>query len=403
MPMPSLKSILRRIYRRIFTTPNRKILWQLLDKLTEVSTVSAEQRDAIAALRDSSLRQEKGIQTIHTRLANQRVFLEQNRRDEVFVWNKRFSDRETLYKISVIVPAYNVEQYLAECLNSILDQNMESMEVLCVNDGSTDGSYDILKMYAQKDRRIKIFDRSHQGLGTTRNYALRQAQGEYICFVDSDDMLAAPEALNYLYREAKAHDLDILYFDGDALYENNELAQRFPQFKTDYRLTRPREYGGVADGQELFCAMQADHCYRGITWLQLIRRTFLTEHRILFPENVTYEDEFFTLSCMLQAQRVSHRQKNFYRYRLRRNSIVTSPQTNFNVYSSLRCFISTADLVLALPLRQQTAYYVAERLNELYGSMLHRYNNLHGEICGDFSNFEPVTSILLQKLISQNK
>lgn len=249
----------------------------------------------------------------------------------------------------------------------------------------------------------RIFDRSHQGLGATRNYALRQAQGEYICFVDSDDMLAAPEALNCLYNEAKAHDLDILYFDGDALYENNELAQRFPQFKTGHRLTRPREYGGVADGQELFCAMQADHCYRGITWLQLIRRTFLTEHRILFPENVIYEDEFFTLSCMLQAQRVSHRQKNFYRYRLRRNSIVTSPQTNFNVYSSLRCFISTADLVLALPLRQQTAYYVAERLNELYGSMLHRYNNLHGEICGDFSNFEPVTSILLQKLISQNK
>lgn len=68
--MPSLKSILKRIYRRIFTIPNRKILWQLLDKLTEVSTVSVEQRDAIAALRDSSLRQEKGIQTIHTRLAD---------------------------------------------------------------------------------------------------------------------------------------------------------------------------------------------------------------------------------------------------------------------------------------------------------------------------------------------
>lgn len=167
--MPSLKSILKRIYRRIFTIPNRKILWQLLDKLTEVSTVSVEQRDAIAALRDSSLRQEKGIQTIHTRLADQRVFLEQNRRDEVFVWNKRFSDRETLYKISVIVPVYNVEQYLAECLDSILDQNMESMEVPCVNNGSTDGSYDILKMYAPKDRRkdfrpIASRLRSHQKL-----------------------------------------------------------------------------------------------------------------------------------------------------------------------------------------------------------------------------------------------
>ena len=103
-----------------------------------------------------------------------------------------------MMKISVVIPVYNIEDYLSECLDSIVNQSLEDIEIICVNDGSTDGSLDILKEYESKDSRVKIISQENKGIGNARNTALEYAKGEYVYFIDGDDTLEL-DALERLY------------------------------------------------------------------------------------------------------------------------------------------------------------------------------------------------------------
>ena len=112
-------------------------------------------------------------------------------------------------KLSVVVPVYNVENYLSKCLDSILKQTLEDIEIICVNDGSTDGSANILQDYKKKDPRIIVLEQENQGLGAARNTGIRTARGEYIGFVDSDDFIE-PTMYEKLYEKACKFQLDIV-------------------------------------------------------------------------------------------------------------------------------------------------------------------------------------------------
>ena len=112
-------------------------------------------------------------------------------------------------KISVIIPVYNVENELAKCLNSIVNQTFKEIEIICVDDGSTDNSLNILKDYANKDSRFRIFEQKNQGAGIARNIALNQAQGDYIAFVDGDDYIDL-NFLESMYKVAIDNNLDIV-------------------------------------------------------------------------------------------------------------------------------------------------------------------------------------------------
>ena len=110
--------------------------------------------------------------------------------------------------ISIIVPVYNVEEYLKQCLDSILEQTFSDYEVILVNDGSTDNSGLICQEYAEKDSRIRYFEKENGGLSDARNYGIEQAQGEYLTFVDSDDFLDKMH-LNVLYTALVSNNVDI--------------------------------------------------------------------------------------------------------------------------------------------------------------------------------------------------
>ena len=112
-------------------------------------------------------------------------------------------------KVSVIVPVFNVESYLNESLDSILNQTLKDIEIICINDGSTDNSLDILETYSKKDKRIKIISKENEGQGVARNVGLDNAQGEYISFVDSDDFIKR-DMLEKLYNKAENNDLDLV-------------------------------------------------------------------------------------------------------------------------------------------------------------------------------------------------
>ena len=120
------------------------------------------------------------------------------------VWSLEMSD----IKVSVIVPVYNVEKYLRQCLDSIINQTLKEIEILCINDGSTDSSPEILKEYEEKDSRIKIINKKNAGLSAARNQGLELAKGEYVSFIDSDDWINETFC-EALYTAAKKYDSDI--------------------------------------------------------------------------------------------------------------------------------------------------------------------------------------------------
>ena len=109
-------------------------------------------------------------------------------------------------KVSVIIPIYNQEKYLRYCLESVLLQNLQEIEVICVNDGSTDGSFEILSELAWTDERMRIIDQENQGAGEARNTGIREARGEYVAFIDPDDRYYNFKALETLYNKAKDND-----------------------------------------------------------------------------------------------------------------------------------------------------------------------------------------------------
>ena len=114
-------------------------------------------------------------------------------------------------KISVIVPIYNDDRYLHECLDSIINQTFEDIEIICVNDGSTDESLNILKQYESRDCRVKVISQENKGVGAARNAGIKIASGEYIYFIDADDFLELT-GLEEMYDLSQQMDLDLLIF-----------------------------------------------------------------------------------------------------------------------------------------------------------------------------------------------
>ena len=131
---------------------------------------------------------------------------------------------ENNVKVSIIIPVYNVEKYLRECLDSALNQTLKEIEIICVNDGSTDSSVDILKEYSLKYSRVKIISKKNSGYGNTMNVGIKAAQGEYINFLESDDLIEA-DMLETLYNIAqKDEEIDIIKGDYYEYFgEQNQL------------------------------------------------------------------------------------------------------------------------------------------------------------------------------------
>ena len=125
---------------------------------------------------------------------------------------EKSSLRNNGIKISIIIPVYNVEDYLSQCLDSVLSQDFDDFEVICVNDGSTDNSLIILEKYAKLDSRIKIISQINGGLGSARNTGLKHANGEYVMFIDSDDYISEG-SLKKIYYNAVSNNSDIVIFE----------------------------------------------------------------------------------------------------------------------------------------------------------------------------------------------
>lgn len=236
-----------------------------------------------------------------------------------------------MIKVSVIIPVYNVEAFLPDCLDSVLSQTLKEIEVICIDDASPDDCGRILDDYAAKDNRMKVFhlDQNHrQGYG--RNLGLKNAAGEYVYFLDSDDMIV-PEAMEGLYEIAKKDNLDAIFFDTQTIFNSDELEAQFSE-RTDIREGIYPDK--VVDGRELFDAFVSQNEWQVFVQRQFWRREFLANEGICFPENAEHEDQFFSFAGTLAAKRARYIRKAYFIRRCRENSVMTSKPApkNFHGY-----------------------------------------------------------------------
>ena len=193
--------------------------------------------------------------------------------------------------ISVIVPIYNVEPYLGECLDSLCGQTLRNIEIIGVDDGSTDGSGALLDEYAAKDKRIIAVHQKNAGVSAARNAGMHLAKGEYLAFVDGDDWMDA-DFLQKLYTMAQEYGADIAA-GGIMLYEDGK--KNTPLVKYD-------KIQSACWENDVFALMNVPwHCY---VWNKIYRREMLLENNIFFSEGKYFEDMYWTPLALFSATKV---------------------------------------------------------------------------------------------------
>ena len=215
-----------------------------------------------------------------------------------------------MIKVSVIIPVFNTEKYISKCLSSLVNQTLDDIEIICVNDGSTDNSLEIIEKIANNDARIKIINQEHKKQGAARNAGLRIAEGEYIGFVDSDDWID----LNYyemLYNTAKKYDADI------ALATNVRIGNG----KTKKRLEITEEKTAETLQEKIDIGNQVKNpCPTN----KIYRHSMLKDNNIIWPEGVFCEDKLFTIQAIYYA-----------------NKIVTVPDVNYYYFRNPNSTVHT--------------------------------------------------------------
>ncbi len=228
--------------------------------------------------------------------------------------------------LSVIIPVYNVENYLNECLDSVTSQTLEDMEIICIDDGSTDNSPYILKEYQKKDSRIKIITKENEGQATARNLGIEEAQGEYIAFVDSDDFIE-PTMFEKLYTKSKDNNLDIAMCK-IATYDNQteEIKDNVWYYMLGVFRDFDKDIFNHKDTREFTCHIAVT------PYNKIYKTTLLKENNILFPEGLIFEDEKFFYDTYLRAKRVSIVDEFLYYYRINRkgSTVDTIKDNNFS-------------------------------------------------------------------------
>ena len=233
--------------------------------------------------------------------------------------------------ISVIVPVYNVEKYLQECIESILKQSYTNLEIILVDDGSTDGSGKICDFYENRDDRVRVIHKKNGGLSDARNCGLDVSNGEYIYFCDSDDFIDN-NTIEDLAEIAVNEDSDCVFFNARAFSDEN--IKHDPEGyirKKSYKTGKGCVIGFKQLVMDEFIPCAQLHFYK---------RAFLDEYSLRFKKGIIGEDELFSFYTYLYAKKVSYCNKACYHRRLRPGSIMTSKgqdkaKKKFDSYSQI--------------------------------------------------------------------
>lgn len=296
-------------------------------------------------------------------------------------------------KISILIPIFNVEKYLEECLDSVVGQSLKDIEIICINDGSTDKSLSIIKRYASQDPRIVTVNKKNSGYGDSMNRGLAKARGEYIGIVESDDFIEN-DMFEKLYNLAVRHDAEVVksnffYYYTDltstspqwdekigAVY-NKERRSAVTQHNTLCKLVNSNEVGRVVNPME----ERTIFYQRPAIWSAIYKRSFLNDNDIRFlpTPGASYQDTSFGFKVWASARRAVFTEDAFLHYRQDNEaSSVNSPGKVFCVadeYHEIEAFLDKKGLTEELgPMAQATKY----------GAYIWNFKRLSDELDADF-------------------
>ena len=289
--------------------------------------------------------------------------------------------------ISIIIPIYNVETYLAECLDSIYKLNIKDMEVILIDDGSTDESYKIARTYAEKylDKTILI-QKENGGLSSVRNFGIHIARKKYIAFIDSDDFIDC-EKFEKLLKEGSEKHLDVIA--GNLMYYKDGKTGE-PLFRSEHIRNC-----GVVTGTEFFHnSFEKPKCFREEVVASFYKTDFLRKNNLFFTEGILHEDSEFTPKVLLKAEKIEYLDYPFYYYRQRSGSIMSKVTEKSNTSLEHICYSLYEDYKNCDSLMGKTvlskliisyykvilyrAYHKGEKLKETHKKYKWFFKNLDG-------------------------
>lgn len=253
-------------------------------------------------------------------------------------------------KVSIILPVYNVEKYLKECLDSIISQTYKNIEILIINDGSTDRSLEIINEYKEKDERIRVFSQTNSGLSAARNVGLKNASGEFIFFVDSDDKLST-YTIEHLFNNIVKHQADVAicsfqYFS-DCSIKKFEIDEKWP-------LVYEKASGKYSI---INSVVEKEFCC--VAWNKMYRLSIIKNNNMLFSENLTHEDIPWLWQYFSACSNYFYLNERLYYYRLRSDSITS--RKDYLYYSSyLPCY---SKILKTIELNKDEKSYILQKVS----------------------------------------
>ena len=264
-------------------------------------------------------------------------------------------------KISVIIPVYNVENYLEECILSVLGQTYTNLEVILVNDGSTDSSFEICKQYEKLDERVVVLTKENGGLSSARNFGLKHATGIYVGFIDSDDFIKK-DMFQKMYEVAKIKNAEIVCCD----FSECDEASNIRHVQDSNIIYEYNNYQAISK-------LLYESYYKCFAWNKLYIKELFDD--ICYPDGKLYEDIVTTYKLMKKSSKIAYIKTPFYIYRQRNNSI-TNSKFNMRSYEMLEAIDELIDDINNIPTKYQNdlkigfaiyySFFISEMINAHY-------------------------------------
>lgn len=270
--------------------------------------------------------------------------------------------------LSVIIPVYNVEDYLREALNSVRNQSYRNVEFIAIDDGSTDSSGEILDEYAEKDNRFRVYHQENAGLSATRNRGLQESNGEIIYFFDSDDILAEGTFEKVIRRIVNTNSQLVLF--GLTLIIGDGKILKRSRKKKGFEIETP------ITGREYIHQTIPEGRYGAVVQKYFIQRSFLTENNLVFEEGYIHEDESFTLEVLCLADRLTCFSEKMIKKRLRKNSIMSTAKGVKNIEGWTRAIVRLLSFMKETKVNPKTRETVLIRLRQVAHTAIRTLNNL---------------------------
>jgi len=274
---------------------------------------------------------------------------------------------QTEILVSVIVPAYNVEKYIDKCINSLINQTLESIEIICVNDGCTDSTPLKLNAFASLCSKVRIVNRENGGLSAARNSGIAVAQGKYIGFVDADDWVDEGMFEGLAKALERNPNSELAVCGVETIFMYNEKRENKSSYENYFKLDKQCEYK----------IDQTTYSLNKPCWNKLYLRDFLNKHQIRFPEGMNNEDEAFHYFVISRASHITYVNQKWYKYMRYGTGIISEQEKNFQEKQKLPDYLTKIWPLLIELIKRDSQYDI---LNDMIEGLLAKVRSFNGSI-----------------------